>query len=57
MKIITFEKIKDAVCEMCGKAACDLPQDVLEAIKNAGEKETSALGKEIYVLQPRNKKE
>ena len=48
MKIITFEKIKDAVCEMCGKAACDLPQDVLEAIKNAGEKETSALGKEFF---------
>ena len=48
MKIITFEKIKDAVCEMCGKAACDLPQDVLEAIKNAGEKETSALGKDFF---------
>ena len=48
MKIITFEQIKNAVCEMCGKAACDLPQDVLEAIKNAGEKETSALGKDFF---------
>lgn len=48
MRIVTFDSIKDAVCEMCGTAACDLPQDVLDALKCAGEKEKSELGADFF---------
>jgi fumarate hydratase subunit alpha len=48
MRIIEFEKIKDAVCAMCGQAACDLPQDVLEALKKAKSQEKSELGQEFF---------
>ncbi len=48
MRIVEFEKIKDAVCAMCGRAACDLPQDVLDALKKAGTQEKSELGQEFF---------
>lgn len=48
MKIISFDSIKDAVCQMCGKAACDLPADVLEALKRSREKETADRGKDFF---------
>lgn len=48
MRTITFDQIKNAVCEMCGKAACDLPEDVLDALKQGEAKESSPLGKEFF---------
>ena len=48
MRIIAFDTVKNAVCQMCGKAACDLPGDVLEALQNAGKLEKSELGKEFF---------
>lgn len=48
MRIITFESVKNAVCALCGKAACDLPEDVLAALKTAGEKESNVLAKDFF---------
>ena len=48
MKIIAFDAIKNAVSEMCGKAACDLPSDVLDALKNGEKKEKSERGKDFF---------
>ncbi len=48
MRIVEFDRIKEAVCAMCGQAACDLPDDVLEALKNARQKEHSELGREFF---------
>lgn len=48
MRIIEFDRIKDAVCAMCGQAACDLPDDVLAALQRAKSGETSDLGREFF---------
>lgn len=48
MRIIEFDRIKDAVCAMCGQAACDLPNDVLAALQRAKSGETSDLGREFF---------
>ncbi len=48
MRVISFDAVKDAVCEMCGKAACDLPPDVLKALQDSREKETGELGREFF---------
>ena len=43
MKTISFDSVKAAVCEMCGKAACDLPADVLNALKSAAKNACDAI--------------
>jgi fumarate hydratase subunit alpha len=48
MRTIAFEKIVSEVRSMCGKAACLLPPDVLEALKNGSKTETSELGKAFF---------
>ena len=48
MRIIEFDRIKDAVCAMCGQAACDLPDDVLAALQRAKSGGTSDLGREFF---------
>ena len=48
MRTIAFEKIVSEVRAMCGKAACLLPPDVLEALKNGSKAETSDLGKAFF---------
>ena len=48
MRTIAFEKIVSEVRAMCGKAACLLPPDVLEALKNGSKTETSELGKAFF---------
>ncbi len=47
MRTISFSSVVDAVRELCGKAACDLPEDVLNGIRNAHTAERSAQGKTI----------
>ena len=54
MRIISFEAVRDAVCEMCGRAACDLPPDVLAALKEAGTRETGELGRDFFAQYLRN---
>ena len=48
MRTITFDAIKDAVTQMCGTAACDLPPDVLNALKVCREKESGERGKDFF---------
>ena len=48
MKIIKFDDLVSRVREMCGKAACLLPPDVLEALKKGSMAETGELGKEFF---------
>ena len=48
MRTIPFEKVVAEVRAMCGKAACLLPPDVLEALKNGSAAETSELGKAFF---------
>ena len=48
MRTITFDKIVDEVRAMCGKAACLLPPDVLDALKNGSKRESSELGKNFF---------
>ena len=48
MRIVNFDSVKSAVCEMCGQAACDLPPDVLAALKKNRETESSERGKDFF---------
>jgi len=48
MRTISFESVAEEVCALCGQAACDLPQDVLAALRKGAENETSPLGKEFF---------
>ncbi|MBO5668636.1 MAG: fumarate hydratase [Lentisphaeria bacterium] len=48
MKTITFDTVKDAVCRMCGQAACDLPPDVLAALKSAAGREKNVLAQGFF---------
>ena len=48
MRTIPFETVVAEVRAMCGKAACLLPPDVLEALKNGSAAETSELGKAFF---------
>lgn len=48
MRTILFETVVAEVRAMCGKAACLLPPDVLEALKNSSAAETSELGKAFF---------
>jgi len=50
MKIIQYAKIVDAVAALCLKAAYDLPEDVLAAITDSLDMESSARGK-AFILQ------
>ncbi|MBE6358292.1 MAG: fumarate hydratase [Lentisphaerae bacterium] len=48
MRIIKFETVRDAVSEMCGKAACDLPEDVLAALRAGKEKENGGIAEDFF---------
>lgn len=47
MKIISYEKIVEAVSHLCGQCGFELPNDVILAIKEACQRETNSLAKEI----------
>ena len=47
-KIIKFDDIVAAVETLCGKAAIELPQDVLQKIASCAEQETSETGREFF---------
>ena len=48
IRVIEFERIASAVADLCGKAACDLPPDVLAGLRNSGETEQSELGRDFF---------
>ena len=48
MRTIQFEKVVAAAEEMCGRAACELPPDVLARIAECAEKETTPHGREFF---------
>lgn len=47
-RIIPFETIASAVAELCGKAACDLPPDVLDRLKVMEKQETGELAADFF---------
>lgn len=49
MRTIHIERVKDEVARLCVEACCDLPSDVLEAIRTAADSEKSPLGKSILL--------
>lgn len=54
MRIVDFDAVVDAVTAMCGQAACDLPADVLAALRAAGERETGSLARGFFDQYLRN---
>jgi len=54
MRIISFDSIVTAVTEMCGRAACDLPPDVLAALQRAKSAETGELAQDFFDQYLRN---
>lgn len=47
VRIIEFDRIRDAVSACCLQAAYDLPEDVMQALEKALNSESNALGKEF----------
>jgi fumarate hydratase subunit alpha len=45
LRVIPFNDVVERTAACCFEAACQLPADVLQAIRNAADKETSQLGK------------
>lgn len=48
MRVIPFTEVVDRVAACCVEAACDLPADVLAAVRAASERESSELGKNFF---------
>ena len=48
MRVVAFDDVVQKVRTMCGKAACLLPPDVLEALKKGSCTESSDLGKAFF---------
>lgn len=47
-RTVSFEAVAQAVEDLCGRAACDLPQDVLERLRLMEARETSELGRDFF---------
>ena len=47
-RMISFDEIVAATAELCRKAATELPDDVLAALKDCAARETGATGKEFF---------
>ncbi|WP_294478095.1 fumarate hydratase [uncultured Victivallis sp.] len=47
-RIVSFEAVAQAVSDLCGKAACDLPPDVLDRLRQMEARETSELGRDFF---------
>src|SRR5574344_1770445 len=47
-RIIPYSAIVTAVADLCGKAACDLPPDVLDALRRGEHAETSENGRDFF---------
>ena len=47
-RVISFDSVVEAAEALCGRAACDLPPDVLSKLREGAKKETGATGKEFF---------
>lgn len=47
-RMIQFDRVVETAEALCGEAACDLPPDVLEKLREGAEKERSATGREFF---------
>lgn len=47
-RTITHEEVAAAVAELCGRAACDLPPDVLAILERSAGRESSELGRDFF---------
>lgn len=54
MKFVAFDTVVEAVTELCGIAACDLPPDVLDKLKEAKEKESLPMAQDFFDQYLRN---
>ena len=48
IRILSFDAVADAVADLCGKAACDLPSDVLKALQSGREKERGETARDFF---------
>lgn len=48
IRILSFEAVAEAVADLCGKAACDLPGDVLEALHTGRETERGETARDFF---------
>ncbi|MCI5778415.1 MAG: fumarate hydratase [Lentisphaeria bacterium] len=54
MRIVNFDTVAEAVTDLCGRAACDLPHDVLSALRDAGTRERGELAGDFFAQYLRN---
>ena len=47
-RMISFDRVVETAEELCGRAACDLPPDVLERLRECAAREGSATGREFF---------
>lgn len=48
IRILSFDAVADAVADLCGKAACDLPGDVLAALHSGRETERGETARDFF---------
>ena len=48
IRILSFETVADAVAGLCGRAACDLPGDVLVALRGGRETERGETARDLF---------
>lgn len=48
IRILSFDAVADAVADLCGKAACGLPADVLKALQSGREKERGETARDFF---------
>ena len=48
IRILSFETVADAVAGLCGRAACDLPGDVLAALRGGRETERGETARDLF---------
>lgn len=48
IRILSFEAVAEAVAELCSKAACDLPADVLEALRTGRAEERGETARDFF---------
>ena len=53
-RVIGFDDIVEAVAQLCGRAACELPEDVKAALQAAGKRESSDSGRDFFEQYSRN---
>ena len=53
-RTVAYDTIVNEVAKLCGKAACELPEDVKKVLFTAKERETSAMAKDFFDQYKKN---